>query len=549
MTTFKLSNSQQEAFKYIVSNLNEEKIILLEGSAGTGKTTLTKNICNHYNETKNVSVCAIAPTHKSKKIIRNILNQNSIIPISALTVASALGKIKEHSYVGTKIYSNGNNKKLSSYHLFIIDEVSMIQDDDLALIIDYVRKANKKLLIIGDSNQIPCPTAKFIITNIVEKADSYIFTDDTITKITLVDIVRQSADSPIIKLASFVRDNLTNDIPFLQFIDATNFNNVITYGDIYEVFKHHFIPSVVNSCRIVAYTNSAVKTHNLEVRNHLHYEEDYVIGEILTGYSNIGFPDLIIENGEDYFITAIELTNTHSIGKFACLNGKLINLKVADTNIQIKKLFFININHPSNNVFMCELIRLGEKINTHNSTKTDYKNYMELKNNVIFAEDVYKLEDKIFVETTFKETHSLLFTNVNEIIVENKPKETLLSKKINTSYPDIINKRISDKYKPLGESETFADKYKVIEKDIYYGYSITAHKSQASTYDSVIADEPDFQKIANRWNYKYNKLESRIKEKNQIRYVSYTRAKQNLFIVYEAKPLDTDNYPEYEDTA
>jgi len=55
-------------------------------------------------------VCAIAPTHKSKKVIKNILNQNTIIPISAFTVASALGKIKEHSYVGTKLYSNSNIK-------------------------------------------------------------------------------------------------------------------------------------------------------------------------------------------------------------------------------------------------------------------------------------------------------------------------------------------------------------------------------------------------------------------------------------------------------
>jgi hypothetical protein len=93
----------------------------------------------------------------------------------------------------------------------------------------------------------------------------------------------------------------------------------------------------------------------------------------------------------------------------------------------------------------------------------------------------------------------------------------------------------NDKTKLLGDSETFADKYKVIEKDIYYGYAITAHKSQASTYNTVIVDEPDFQKISNKWNFKYNKLESRVKEKNQIRYVSYTRAKDNLFLVYNEK--------------
>jgi exodeoxyribonuclease-5 len=94
---------------------------------------------------------------------------------------------------------------------------------------------------------------------------------------------------------------------------------------------------------------------------------------------------------------------------------------------------------------------------------------------------------------------------------------------------EIITDRIIDN-KIIGDTEMLADKYKVIEKDIYYGYALTAHKSQGSTYDSVIVDEADFQKISNRWNYKYNILESRIKEKNQLRYVAYTRAKNNLFI-------------------
>jgi ATP-dependent exoDNAse (exonuclease V) alpha subunit len=530
---YQLTSNQQEAFDYITANLIKERVILLEGSAVTGKTTLTKSICNYYNENKNVSVCAITPTHKSKKIIKNVLNENTIIPISALTVASALGKIKEHSYVGTKKYSNGSNKKLSSYGLFIVDEVSMIRDEDLKLIIAYVMEAKKQMLIIGDSNQIPCPNAKFIITTIIEKADSYIFNDDTITQLCLSEIVRQAEDSPIIKLSSFVKDNLLEDFPFTTLISATNFTNVIKYSDAYEVFKTHYTPNAVNSCRIIAYTNSAVRTHNLEIRNYLEYEEEFVVGELMTGYTNLGWPDLIIENGEDYFITKAEHTTTHKISNFTMLNGKLIQMKVADSNTVIKNLFFVNINHPNNNALISKIIELGEKINNRDSTKLDFRKYMELKNIVIFTEDIYKYEDTIYTENAFKESHPLLFVNVNEIIENYQLKDNALSKKIKTNYQNVIENRIQDKYKQLGDSETFADKYKVIEKDIYYGYSITAHKSQGSTYMSVIVDEPEFQKISNKWNYKYNKMESRIKEKNQLRYVAYTRAKHNLFIIYD----------------
>lgn len=303
-----LSESQKEAFAYITTNLPSLKVILLEGSAGTGKTTLTKHICNYYNETKNTLVCAIAPTHKAKKVIFNILNTNTIVPISALTIASALGKIKEHSYIGTKTYSHGNNKKLSCYKLFIVNEVSMTNDDDLKIIVNYVMKTNKQLLIIGDSNQIPCPTSKYISkNNIVEKADSYVFTDPNITKIKLVEIMRQCIDSPIINLASFIKNELLNDHTFNYILDTTDFRNIIKYNQIYEIFKNEYRTDSANSCRIISYTNSAVKTHNLEVRDCLGYEDKYVVGELLTGYSNVGWPELIIENGEDYIIKTINL--------------------------------------------------------------------------------------------------------------------------------------------------------------------------------------------------------------------------------------------------
>ena len=46
--------------------------------------------------------------------------------------------------------------------------------------------------------------------------------------------------------------------------------------------------------------------------------------------------------------------------------------------------------------------------------------------------------------------------------------------------------------------------------------------------------------------YVYPKIANK-KEKNQIRYVSYTRAKQNLFIVYEI--INNNIVEEYTDTA
>ena len=557
-----LTDSQTHAFETIVRELPTQKVILLEGSAGTGKTTLTKYICNFYKN-KRLQVCAITPTHKSKKVIQAVLNENTLIPITAMTVASALGKIKEHSYIGTKKYSQGNNKKLTSYQLFIIDEVSMIQDADLNVIIQFVRTFDKEMLIIGDSNQIPCPSAKYAVLNttMIEKADNYIFRDDKTLKIKLTEIVRQTKESPIIQLATYVKDHLLTDLSFDVLRSNTQFNSLLNGGvEVYETFQRHFHIQEVNSCRIIAYTNASVKTHNQLVRKQLGFEGEFVLGELMTGYSNVGWPELIIENGEDYVLTKITYTSRHIIrgagNLYGNLSGVLADLFIPSKSITVRQMFIIDIECDGNRTFLLRLIELAEKVNHMGSSKTDFRNYMELKNSVLFVEDLYKMDDKIYTDTSFKETHPLLFTNVNEVIINNIVKETPLEAKLTTAYPDIVIRRLEDRFKPMSDSEMFADKFKVIEKDIYYGYALTAHKSQGSTYEAAIVDEQDFGKIINRWNFKHGKLESRVKEKNQLRYVAYTRAKNQLYVIYqpptdevEGEDDDDDemNYSEFQE--
>ena len=270
-----LSENQETAFQFITQHLSGTQPILLEGSAGTGKTTLTKHICSYYNRQSNTPVCAIAPTHKSKKVIRNMLNQCTLVPVTAFTVASALNKVREHSFVATKKYSGGNSQKLSSYGLFIIDEISMISDEDMQRLLAFAAKLGKKVLLIGDSNQIPCPSAKYNITeDAIEKRDSYVFTAPYIKKVCLTQIVRQAEGSPILKLACFIRDHLLTDLPFPFIVHSTQFENCIPYSQAYDTFKRHYDSSNINSCRMIAYTNHSVKTHNQEIRAMYGYEED-----------------------------------------------------------------------------------------------------------------------------------------------------------------------------------------------------------------------------------------------------------------------------------
>jgi hypothetical protein len=593
-----LTEEQRVAYDTIIDAFRARTPALLSGSAGTGKTTLTKFI-SHYCAMHNIGVCGIAPTHKAAHVLDKVLNERSVMAIPVFTVASVLGKIKEHGFIGTKTYGGRTTAKLAAFHLFIVDEVSMISDGDMEAIVRYVSQSKKRLLLIGDDCQLPCPSAPFECvsislspadqtetdhkekdkkdtdqkytfgpqvlgsecqvlkdgtsfskvlkdgTSFIRKKNSYVFDDAGFVRAHLSQIVRQAAGSYIIQLATYIRDHIQEDIP-LYSADNVDHNpsNVLFPEDHFcpfhsaaNLFKEKASQYTPSSVKLITYTNASVLGHNKEIRREMGIDsERLVVGEILMGYTNIGFPDLVIENGQDYLVTGLRETAEWTIAPFSNLHGTQMSVQLIGrpekTNTRHSRLFVIHVNHPANYDFMQELIRRAKRVNRPRSTKTDYLEYMALKNMVLFMENLYSFEGSICSESSFREAHPLLFTSISECIQfqTNTAITSVKTEKIEQTYHGLISGRIADD-KPFGESELFSDAFMVVEKDIYYGYAITSHKSQGSGYDCVIADEHDFQKVVEKWNNRHRCLESRVREKNQLRYVAFTRAKQELYII------------------
>ena len=532
-TEITLTKDQSEAFKLVKNTFadEDEPAVLLKGCAGTGKSTLTRYIVDWLKE-KKMHIAVLAPTHKARRVVEKFLNENRFMPVPTMTVASILGKIKEHSYIGTKKYTRGCTQKMEDYDCFILDEVSMVSDKDLAVILDFVCLHDKKIILIGDDCQIPSPSQSIIkVKNKCFKPDSEAF--NILNSYNLTQIVRQKEDSYILKLATFIRDNIECDYgirDILTRIDIDKDELLLVTDNLYKYVMED-LKNEKESTRVVAYTNAAVRNHNKEIRHRLQYEEAYVLGELLMGYANVGYRPTIIENGSDYLVASREYIYNKSINHYKNLVGYKMTLINLNDNSRFPNLFFIDINHSNNVTFMKEVVKRAEKVNSHYSTKNDYKNYCKLKNQTIFIDDVYTYKNKICTEIEFTQLHPLLFTKINEVIDEDTKNklEGELVEKIESIYEDIIEDRIMDN-KMYSDGEVLADRFKVIEKDIYYGYSITSHKAQGSTYNNVYVDEQDFKKVRNRWNYRFNAREERIKERNQLRYVAYTRASNKLKI-------------------
>ena len=558
-----LTAHQNEVYEDILDFLDDDSNMsdpynlfgLLKGAAGTGKTTCMKEVVKYVRSKMRKQVLCVAPTHKARKVLEQIVNERLLVKVPTCTVASLLNKARANSYIGTDKYVSDGGNKLNMFDVFIIDEVSMIADCDLDSIIKYAKLYEKKILFVGDNHQIPHPTQKFKVTvtdedgRSCEKKDAHIFSKPY-NLFLLSEVVRQSKDNEIVGYYTRIRDNLREDTTFV--VTSPLVDGDVVVIDDHEIFEEKIAEQLVLDFKegkvgksiVLAYTNVSINHYNNLTRKMLGFKKEFVTGELLMGYANVGFPELICENGQMYIVKKIRKTAIHTIRlqvtHYKNLAGQVLSVQEVYPSLSeerkwgcCQEFFFPCIEDEANYDLLLELVKRADKVNSKNSSKKDFIKYTELKTKIFFRESVYKYGDTIEKEAAFKASHGLLFSNLADVIEENEEGERSLitnelTKKIDDRYPGVRQFRIEDS-KPFSDTEHLADRFQVLEKDIDYGYAITVHKSQGSTVETSFIDDTDFDKIKDRFNYNMNMLEKRIKEKNQLRYVAYTRAKKKVF--------------------
>lgn len=545
-----LTPSQKEVLSRIVTYIStpfnkdqhETYTMTLSGSAGTGKTTLTKEVIRAVRKTGK-QVLAVAPTHKARRVLSSMINTSSFLRIPTTTVAGLLGKMRVHGYIGTHNYKKGMDSKIGMYDFFIIDEISMVTTDDYTEIVNLARSYEKKILFIGDHLQIPHPAQGFSVSvngDTLVKDLNPAFTEPAQAQLT--HIVRNTADNPLVDLLAQVRDlvgtgfSVRNICKDSHMINGKGYELVEERVDFLDRIREHAEEFRDGKTRVVSYTNNSVLQYNKLVRSWLGYMESVVIGEILTGYNNVGpNNDLIVENGQDYTITDIKETKNHCIvanGKtYDDLHGKVLTIEeYASTTEPCVQIFLLDLDEDSNFVLLEDLVELAMKVNRKGSTKTDYRNYITLKSQLVFMEDLYKYKGHIYTGTEFRQLHPLLYTKTADVLTgKHEIIESELMERITSTYPGIITARVADN-KEISGGECLADQFKILEKDLSYGYGLTSHKSQGSTYHTVFVDETDFNALRDGWSTRHKIKIDRNTERDRLKYVALSRASTRCYI-------------------
>lgn len=133
-----------------LEELAAARLAVLVGPAGTGKTTLLEAFCRH-SETRGVGVTLLAPTGKARVQLERRVG--GIEGIHVRTVAQFLIKSSRYD-PSTNQYRRSNKPKAVASGTVIIDEASMITEEQLDAVLDNVSQI-ERLILVGDHRQLP----------------------------------------------------------------------------------------------------------------------------------------------------------------------------------------------------------------------------------------------------------------------------------------------------------------------------------------------------------------------------------------------------------
>lgn len=472
VSTLGFTKDQRAAYDELIAFINSEyndadyKRALV-GPAGTGKTYLVKALIKNCNKSYS-TIGLAAPTHKACRVLQESIKLPNI---KCNTLQSDLGLRLNFDVdkfdISNPPFDPRGKIKLGNYKVYIVDEASMI-NRGLATFLERNCKSKKcKIIYIGDGSQLAPVGEKY----------SPCLRGLKVHK--LNEIVRQEEDNPVVYLLELLRYDIEHrTFKFLEYIsknrerfDSDNIKgykvcNAQEFEQIvYNNFNDEELTTNIDFAKVVAYTNMAVSSWNKFIRN------------------------IIIKDADKSVITKNDLIISYTtiVNKF--------NEAVIKNSEEYIVYDIANYIHPQYNLkgFIIKFQAIhGGKITSplfildHKDLDT-IANYVKICNSMIGSakNSSSKLRAQRWKDYyEFKES-CLLLTN-------------------------IINR----------------DGTTMFGRDLDYGFALTSHKSQGSTFDTSLVDVNDI--VFDKYGNPYTNAE----EINRRLYVACSRCKNKLYLRY-----------------
>ena len=293
-----------DLFARFMTDRDERAVMILRGSAGTGKTSLAGAIVRTMLELRQ-KVSLLAPTGRAAKVFS--LNANQ----PAATIHRSIYREKAFTGLDGKFNLNVN---LFHDRLFMVDEASMISLssgnttfgsgcllDDL---IQYVyNDRNCRMLLFGDKAQLP-PVGEEESPAL--RADVLRAYGLTVYECDLNEVLRQSHDSGILYNATVIRQMITHDevtqLPKIRFNGFADIS-IVSGDELIERLASSYSEVGIDETMVITRSNKRANVFNQGIRNMvLGREEELTTGDMLmvvkNKYKNAPSP-LPLEHGKE----------------------------------------------------------------------------------------------------------------------------------------------------------------------------------------------------------------------------------------------------------
>jgi ATP-dependent exoDNAse (exonuclease V) alpha subunit len=281
---------------------SKEKLHLLTGFAGTGKTTLLQALIKRLRDKSDFrNIVFTAFSNKATKVLENMSSQWDL-GIDCMTCCKLLGlKPDIDTATGKQVFKPDYNSenKFDKYRLVVVDEASMINEEMWLLLTAAVTDLHKQtqILFVGDVAQLPPINEResLVFTQIYDRSD-------------LNEVVRYGGAIAI--LAESIRNALHSpNLP--QFASNTNAEQtegvVVVAPPAWEklmirAFQSEAYQRDPDYVRAVAYTNARVNQLNQQIRTAIYGTQTsrFVVGERLVANAPFMVNDaLILQNSSE----------------------------------------------------------------------------------------------------------------------------------------------------------------------------------------------------------------------------------------------------------
>ena len=278
-----------QTFARFMTDRSENAVMILRGSAGTGKTSLAGAIVKAVIRLR-FKVSLLAPTGRAAKVFS--LNAG----LSASTIHRKI--YREKAFNGADGQFSLNNNMFRDM-LFMVDEASMISLsqsnttfgsgrllDDLVQYV-YNSGANCRLLLIGDKAQLPPigeEESPALRSDVLKSYGLEVYECD------LNDVLRQSQHSGILWNATAIREMITrNTATQLPKIKLKGFADIsiVPGNELIESLASSYSAVGIDETMVITRSNKRANIFNQGIRNTiLGREEELTTGDLVMVVKN-----------------------------------------------------------------------------------------------------------------------------------------------------------------------------------------------------------------------------------------------------------------------